>query len=92
MTTVKAMASPFSGLSAVNLVITAVITTVMGPVGSEMRVGVPPNKAAKKPIKTAPHKPAAGPAPEATPKAKAIGRAITAAVTPPKTSPLTFLK
>ncbi len=66
--------------------------TVMGPVGSEISVGVPPNRAAKKPTKTAPHKPALAPAPEATPKARAIGKAIMAAVTPPNISPLTFRK
>jgi len=31
------------------------MTTVIGPVGSEMRVGVPPNSAAKKPTQTAPY-------------------------------------
>ena len=60
--------------------------------GSEIRAGVPPKTAAKKPIIIAPHNPAEAPAPEATPKVKAIGRAITTAVIPPKISPFTFLK
>ncbi len=70
----------------------AVITTVIGPVGSEIRVGVPPNRAAKKPTQTAPYRPATGPAPEATPKARANGNETIAAVTPPKMSPRKFLK
>ena len=70
---------------------TAVITTVIGPVGSEINVGVPPNRAAKRPTNTAPQRPAVAPAPLATPKARAIGKAITAAVTPPKRSPRRFL-
>jgi hypothetical protein len=92
MTTVNAIARPFSGSAAVREAITEVITTVIGPVGSDIKVAVPPNSAAKKPIKIAPHNPADAPAPEATPKVKAIGKAITAAVTPPKISPFTFLK
>ena len=88
ITTVKAMARPFSGLRAVRLAITAVITTVIGPVGSEIRLGVPPNRAANRPTSTAPQRPAAAPAPEATPKARARGRATIAAVTPPNRSPL----
>ncbi len=79
----------FHSLVAVRLAITAVITTVIGPVGSEIRVGVPPKRAAKKPTKIAPHKPAEAPAPEATPNVSAIGKAITAAVIPPKISPFT---
>ena len=71
---------------------TAVIITVIGPVGSEIRLGVPPNKAAKNPTKMAPHNPAEAPAPEAIPSAKAKGKATTAAVRPPKTSPLTLVK
>ncbi|GAB4340205.1 MAG: hypothetical protein Fur0042_00720 [Cyanophyceae cyanobacterium] len=66
---------------------TAVTMTVMGPVGSEMRLGVPPNKAAKKPTRMAPQSPAEAPAPEAMPKARAMGKATTAAVRPPSTSP-----
>jgi hypothetical protein len=85
---VKAIAMPFSGSAAVRLAITAVITTVIGPVGSEIRLGVPPKRAAKRPTSTAPQSPAAAPAPEATPKASAIGSETTAAVTPPKRSPL----
>ena len=92
MTTVKAIAIPFTGSEAISFAITAVKTTVIGPVGSEIRVGEPPNNAANKPTKIAPYKPASAPAPEATPKANAIGSAITAAVTPPKTSPRLCLK
>ncbi len=88
MTTVNAMANPFSGLVAIIDVRTAVMTTVIGPVGSEMSVGVPPNIAANKPTRIAPYSPATGPAPEATPKASAIGKETTAAVKPPKISPL----
>ena len=64
------------------------ITTVIGPVGPEICVEVPPNKAAKKPTIIAPYKPGNGPKPEATPNAKAKGKATTAAVKPPKKSPL----
>ena len=63
------------------------MTTVIGPVGSEIKVGVPPNKAAKKPTQTAPYNPAIGPAPEATPKASARGNETIAAVKPPNISP-----
>ena len=69
---------------------TAVNTTVIGPVGSDISVGVPPKSDATRPMITAPQSPAAAPAPEATPKARAIGNATTAAVTPPKTSPRTL--
>ena len=88
-TTVKAIARavPRSGIWLVKLRITAVNTTVIGPVGSEISVGVPPKREATRPMITAPHKPAAAPAPEATPKASAMGRATTAAVNPPKRSP-----
>ena len=64
-------------------VISAAVTTVIGPVGPETCAGVPPNSAAKKPTKIAPYMPATGPAPEATPKASARGSATTAAVMPP---------
>jgi hypothetical protein len=36
------------------VVMTAVKTTVMGPVGSEISVGVPPKSAANSPTSTAP--------------------------------------
>ena len=49
ITTVKAIA----GCSA-NCITTAVMTTVIGPVGPETWAGVPPNTAAKKPTKMAP--------------------------------------
>ena len=61
--------------------------TVIGPVGPDTWVGVPPNRAARKPSTMAPVSPAIGPAPEATPKASARGRATTAAVRPPVRSP-----
>jgi hypothetical protein len=54
--------------------ITDVNTTVIGPVGSEIRVGVPPNSDATRPMITAPQRPAAAPAPEAMPKANAMGK------------------
>lgn len=54
ITTVNAMAMPWSGLAARRLAMTAVMMTVMGSVGSEMRVGEPPNSAAKSPTSTAP--------------------------------------
>ena len=54
MTTVNAIAIPFSGFTAMRLAITAVMTTVIGPVGSEIRVGVPPNSEANRPTSTAP--------------------------------------
>ena len=54
MTTVNAIAKPLSGFFAIKLATMVVITTVIGPVGSEINVGVPPNKAAKKPTQTAP--------------------------------------
>ena len=93
MTTVKAMAMAvsLSGAVAVKLKITEVNTTVIGPVGSEIKVGVPPKRDAPKPMITAPHSPGAGSPVAATPKARAIGRAITAAVTPPKASPRRLL-
>ena len=78
MTTVKAMAGWWA-----YCVISAALTTVIGPVGPETCAGVPPKSAAKKPTKMAPYMPATGPAPEATPKASASGSATTAAVTPP---------
>lgn len=64
----------------------AVMITVIGPVGSEIRVEEPPNKAAKKPTKMAPHRPASAPAPEATPNANANGSEMMAVVTPPNRS------
>jgi len=78
MTTVNAMAGSWA-----NCVMSAAMTTVIGPVGPETCERVPPNTAAKNPTKIAPYSPASGPAPEATPKASARGRATTAAVRPP---------
>ena len=71
---------------------TAVMTTVIGPVGSDISAGDPPNKAANRPTRIAPYKPASAPAPDATPNASAMGSAMIAAVTPPKRSPLTLPK
>jgi len=71
---------------------TAVIITVMGPVGSEISRLQLPKIAANKPTKTAPIKPDFAPAPEATPNAKAKGREIIAVVTPPARSGPSFLK
>jgi hypothetical protein len=70
--------------------ITTILTAVIGAVGPEICVLVPPKSAAKKLIKIAPYKPALGPKPEETPKAKASGKATIPAVTPPKASPLIF--
>ena len=87
------MARPvsLSGAVAVRLMITEVNTTVIGPVGSEISVGVPPKKAATRPMITAPQSPGPGSPVAATPKASAIGRATTAAVRPPKASPRRLL-
>ena len=54
ITTVKAMAMPLTGSEATSLVITAVKTTVIGPVGSDIRQGEPPNSAANSPTSIAP--------------------------------------
>jgi hypothetical protein len=67
------------------------LTAVIGAVGPEIWVLVPPNRAAKKLKKIAPYKPALGPSPELTPKAKAKGRATIPAVIPPNKSPLKLL-
>ena len=48
-------------------------TTIIGPVGPDTIVGVPPRKAATKPTMIAPHTPAIGPAPEASPNASING-------------------
>jgi hypothetical protein len=66
---------------------TVAATIVIGPVGPEIWLGVPPNKAAKKPTQIAPYNPATGPAPDATPNASASGSATIAAVRPPNRSP-----
>ena len=68
------------------------MTTVIGPVGSEISVDVPPNNDANKPIIIAPYRPASAPAPEATPKVKASGNETIAAVKPPNASPLRLSK
>jgi len=70
------------------LVSTVVIIRVIGPVGSDINVRVPPNRAAQKPTSTAPYSPASAPRPEATPKASAIGSDTIAVVRPPNRSPL----
>lgn len=76
--------------SAANRATIPAVTTVIGPVGPVICDGVPPNRAAKKPQKILPYKPANGPRPEATPKAKARGRATTAVVTPARSVPKTL--
>ena len=92
MTTVNAIAIPLSGFAAIKEVTTAVITTVIGPVGSEISVAVPPNNEANRPIIMAPYKPASAPAPEATPNVSAKGRETIAAVNPPSMSPFKLSK
>ena len=72
--------------------ITTILTAVIGAVGPEICVGVPPKKAAKKLIKIAPYKPALGPKPDDTPNANASGKATIPAVIPPKASPFKFAK
>ena len=72
--------------------IKTILTAVMGAVGPDIWVGVPPKKAAKKLIKIAPYRPALGPNPELKPNASASGRATIPAVIPPKKSPLKFEK
>jgi hypothetical protein len=69
---------------------TTILTAVIGAVGPEICVAVPPNNAAKKLKKIAPYRPALGPKPELTPNARASGNATIPAVNPPKTSPLIF--
>ena len=69
---------------------TTILTAVIGAVGPDICVSVPPKRAAKKAIKIAPYKPALGPNPEDTPKAKAKGSATIPAVIPPNKSPLKF--
>ena len=88
---IVAMAVALSGAVAVKLRITEVNTTVIGPVGSEISVGVPPKSDATRPMITAPQRPGAGSPVAATPKASAMGRATTAAVKPPKASPRRLL-
>jgi len=63
-------------------------TAVIGAVGPEICVLVPPKSEAKNPIKMAPYNPASGPRPDCTPKAKASGSATIPAVIPPNRFPL----
>lgn len=89
--TAKIMGNAFPtspSLEAIKLAMTNMLSAVMGAVGPEICVLVPPNKAAKKLKKIAPYKPAVGPKPEDTPKASAKGKAMIPAVIPPKRSPL----
>jgi hypothetical protein len=72
--------------------ITTMLTAVIGAVGPEICVLVPPKSAAKKLIKIAPYNPALGPNPDETPKASAKGSATIPAVNPPKKSPLKLEK
>lgn len=72
-------------------IIPAIITilkAVIGAVGPDICVSVPPNRAAKKAINMAPYSPAVGPKPELNPKASARGKATIPAVIPPNRSPL----
>ena len=71
--------------------IRTILTAVIGAVGPDICVFVPPKRAAKKAINMAPYKPALGPNPELTPKANARGSATIRAVTPPNKSPLRLL-
>ena len=66
----------------------SILTAVMGAVGPDICVLVPPNKAAKNAINMAPYRPASGPRPELNPKANAKGSATIPAVSPPNKSPL----
>ena len=61
--------------------------TVMGAVGPDTSVWVPPKSAANSPIDTAAYRPATAPRPEPSPKASASGSPTTPAVMPPRTSP-----
>jgi len=72
--------------------ITTILTAVIGAVGPDICVSVPPNRAAKKATRMAPYKPALGPSPELTPNASAKGKATIPAVIPPNKSPLMCLK
>jgi hypothetical protein len=69
---------------------TIILTAVIGAVGPEICVLVPPKRAAKKLINMAPYRPALGPNPELTPKARASGKATIPAVIPPIRSPRKF--
>ncbi len=62
-------------------------STVIGPVGPDACVAVPPSAAARMPSAIAPYRPAAAPIPDCTPKASASGRAMTPATNPPDKSP-----
>ena len=89
--TAKIMGSAFStlpSLDAISVLIITILTAVIGAVGPEICVLVPPRRAAKKLKNIAPYKPAVGPNPEETPNAKAKGSATIPAVSPPKISPL----
>jgi len=68
--------------------ITTILKAVIGAVGPDIWVFVPPKRAAKKLINIAPYNPALGPSPELTPKASAKGKATIPAVIPPNKSPL----
>ena len=74
-----------SGLKLNSIKIKATIT-VIGPVGPDICLGVPPNKDAKNPTNIAPYNPVYAPIPELTPKARPRGKATTAAVIPPNKS------
>ena len=69
---------------------TDAITTVKGPVGPVICVGVPPKIEASIPTIIDPYIPAAAPSPLETPKAIARGTALPHVVLPPSKSPLKF--
>ena len=92
--TVRIAGSAFSmlpSLAAIIPAITTILTAVIGAVGPDIWVFVPPKSAAKKLMKIAPYNPALGPSPEDTPNANANGNATIPAVIPPKASPLIFV-
>ena len=62
-------------------------TAVIGAVGPDICVFVPPKSEAKNPIIIAPYSPALGPRPDCTPKASASGKATIPAVIPPNKLP-----
>ena len=93
--TVKITGNAFETSPSKEATIPAIITiatAIIGAVGPDIWVSVPPNNAAKKPTNMAPYNPALGPRPELTPNANAKGNATIPAVIPPKRSPLKCLK
>jgi len=80
-----------SPLLACRIVATATkLTAVIGAVGPLICVEVPPNSAAKNPIKIARYNPDQAPKPDCNPNARAMVRATIPVVIPPSKSPLKF--